>query len=100
MPYITSEDRDDLWPIEREILARPPQTAGEIQYLISVLAAEYLSNTEYRYQNMNDVMGALAGAQQEFYRRHVGPYEDKCIAKNGDVNSNKQLLSETSVGEY
>jgi len=49
---------------------------------------------------MNDVMGALAGAQQEFYRRHVGPYEDKCITKNGDVNSNKQLLSETSVGEY
>ena len=39
----------------------------------------------YNYQTMNDIMGALAGAQIEFYRRKVAPYEDTKIKDNGDV---------------
>jgi hypothetical protein len=34
---------------------------------------------------MNDVMGAFTGAQAEFYRRDVAPYEDAKIQQNGDV---------------
>lgn len=37
------------------------------------------------------VAGAIKCAQMEFYRRVVGPYEDKAIAKNGDVYP-KELL--------
>jgi len=40
---------------------------------------------------MNDVMGALSGASQEFYRRHVAGYEDECIKKNGDVYVNSVI---------
>jgi hypothetical protein len=91
MPYITMEDRARFAATEIEISNTPPTTAGELQYLIAVMIGEYLLNTDYRYQNMNDVMGALSGAQQEFYRRHVGPYEDKCIRKNGDVYVNSVI---------
>jgi len=91
MPYIAEEDRSKFTALEDQIAETPPKTAGEIQYLISILVGQYLLETEYRYQNMNDVMGSLAGAQMEFYRRHVGPYEDECIAKNGDVGINYEI---------
>ena len=100
MPYITQEDRARFAPVEIEISNTPPTTAGELQYLIAVMIGEYLLNTEYRYQNMNDVMGSLAGAQQEFYRRHVGPYEDECIRKNGDVYVNGVIEASRFGKEY
>ena len=100
MPYITQEDRARFAPVEIEISNTPPTTAGELQYLIAVMIGEYLINTEYRYQNMNDVMGSLAGAQQEFYRRHVGPYVDECIRKNGDVYVNSAIEASRFGKEY
>jgi len=85
MPYITQTDRESLDYVEDAIRNSPPTSAGEIQYLIALLIKGYMSNSDYRYQTMNDVMGALNGANLEFYRRYVGPYEDECIKKNGDV---------------
>ena len=59
-------------------------TAGELQYCIAVLLRHYLK-PGYRYQDLNDVMGALAGAQMEFYHEVVTPYEQKKQAENGGV---------------
>jgi hypothetical protein len=83
MPYIQEQDRDQLE--DGAIIT----TAGELQYQIAELIAQYMSNMPVRYQTMNDVMGALNGANLEFYRRVVAPYEDKCIEKNGDVTYGK-----------
>ena len=86
MPYIADKDREHLEPISDAIYAQGVETAGELQYIIAVAITEFMHEKgEIRYQHCNDVMGALTGAQAEFYRRVVGPYEDKCIAKNGDV---------------
>lgn len=86
MPYIAQEDRMNMEPINKALVSTGVQTAGELQYVIALAITEYLSQyPEVRYQYCNDVMGALSGASQEFYRRVVGPYEDKCIVKNGDV---------------
>ena len=85
MPYIAQSDRDQFETYECAFAERPITTAGELQYLIAMAIGSYFEENPYRYQNMNDIMGALAGAQMEFYRRHVGPYEDVCIRKNGDV---------------
>jgi hypothetical protein len=85
MPYIAKEDRKEFEFFEKEVEASPPKTAGELQYMIAILIREMFNNTDKRYQNCNDIMGALAGAQMEFYRRKVAPYEDVCINKNGDV---------------
>lgn len=86
MPYIRKEDRKRFMFLESEldnVTKYDKLTAGEMQYIIALMI-DY-SEPE-NYQDMNDVMGALAGAQMEFYRRTVAPYEDTKIKENGDVN--------------
>lgn len=78
MPYIKPKDREEL-------KTRNPKNAGELQYVMAAMFDRYLMGQGVRYQTMNDVMGALAGAQMEFYRKVVSPYEDKMISKNGGV---------------
>lgn len=83
MPYITKENRQKFMWMEQELASfGPDMQAGDLQYLIA-LAIKHME--PYNYQTMNDVMGALAGAQMEFYRRTVAPYEDTKIEANGDV---------------
>ena len=83
MPYITKEDRQKFMWIEDQLeMIGPDMQAGDLQYLIA-LAIKHME--PYNYRTMNDVMGALAGAQMEFYRRTVAPYEDTKIEANGDV---------------
>jgi len=85
MPYIKQEDRNKFKDLEMELGFETPKTAGELQYVIAVMIKAFMSESEGRYQDMNNVMGALNGANLEFYRRTVAPYEDLCIALNGDV---------------
>lgn len=94
MPYISQDKRDRIFkkfsydpvgPDYNHIDLEEINTPGDIQYAIAVIIKQYLFNKNLRYQLCNDVMGALAGAQMEFYRRTVIPYEDKKIEENGDV---------------
>jgi len=85
MPYISEKARKKFMFIESELENLNKYdvlTAGELQYLIAF--AIKCMRPEC-YLHMNDIMGALAGAQMEFYRRHVAPYEDTKISENGDV---------------
>jgi hypothetical protein len=86
MPYIKPSDKArldaGLCSYNEEKRA---QTAGELNYLFTTLAIEYLNTKGLNYQNINDVVGALDGAKVEFQRRVVAGYEDKKIAENGDV---------------
>ncbi len=78
MPYITQEDRLAL-------VSSPARTAGELNFLITELILDYYKENGGRYQQINDVVGALEGAKLEFYRRLAAPYEDGAISRNGDV---------------
>lgn len=78
MPYITRGRRERL-----ESSFSQPETAGELNYVITKLLIAYAQPLDY--QKINDVLGALAGAQAEFYRRVAAPYEDQKIQENGDV---------------
>ena len=78
MPYITKEAR-------KEIKLRSPETAGELNYLITTLCKDYLLNQGESYQHYNDIIGALEGAKMELYRRKIADYEDLKIKENGDV---------------
>lgn len=83
MPYIKPEDRPNL---NYEMV---PRSVGELNYCFTVLALRYLRhNGGLTYQRINDVLGALEGAKQEFYRRMAVPYEDEKIKLNGDVYVN------------
>lgn len=79
MPYIHEGMRVQ---IDR---GRAPATAGELNYAITVLVRDYFRRQGRRYQQINDVLGALEGAKLEFYRRVASDYEDTKILKNGDV---------------
>jgi len=77
MPYITRDKR----PLART----HPVTAGELNYAITELLLSYIRFKTLSYQTINDIVGALAGAQMEFYRRVAVPYENGKIEQNGDV---------------
>jgi hypothetical protein len=77
IPYINAEDR------ERALIA--PETAGELNYAITMLVLDYVKTKQSRYQTFNDALGALEGAKLEFYRRVVSPYEEQKRFDNGDV---------------
>jgi hypothetical protein len=60
-------------------------TAGELNYALTMICREYIEDNGVSYQAYNDIIGALEGCKLEFYRRSVAPYEDIKISENGDV---------------
>ena len=78
MPYIKPEDRTDNAELH-------PSNAGELNYAITMLVLSYFNRAGGRYQQINDILGALEGAKLEFYRRLAAPYEDEKCKANGDV---------------
>jgi len=78
MPYVKAEDRQAL-------LARYPSSPGELNFMLTTVIDEYVTTKGLNYQTINDILGALTGAQLEFYARVARPYEDTKIAANGDV---------------
>ena len=81
MPYIKQSDRYELWNYDERKVSNP----GELNYVITGVIHEYLTDNGESYQSYNDILGALEGAKLELYRRRVAPYEDKKITENGDV---------------
>ena len=79
MPYITEEQRNIVED------TNDPMNAGELNFLLTSICRDYFRLRGGRYQQINDVIGAREGCKLEFYRRLVGPYEDKKIEENGDV---------------
>lgn len=80
MPYIKQADRDRI-DLDPDL----PANAGELNYKLTTIIYDYFQVQGGRYQQVNDVIGALEGAKLEFYRRVAAPYEDKKIEENGDV---------------
>lgn len=79
MPYINSEDKQILDQTSK------PRNAGELNYTITTFIHNYFVDNGMRYQQINDILGALEGAKLEFYRKVVVPYENQKIELNGDV---------------
>lgn len=83
MPHVTQEAKDRV-----ALVYQPkgsPQNAGEMNYLFSLIIQRYLAEFGKNYQHINDCLGALGCASQEFYRKVVIPYEDQKIKENGDA---------------
>lgn len=80
MPYISQDERNILLKG-----VETPATAGQLNYTITLAIKDYIKQKGLSYQTINDIYGALTGAQFEFARRVVNGYEDKKIKENGDV---------------
>ena len=83
MPYIENKLRQRLTPNVC------PLTEGELNYAITKLCLKWLDGFRpgQSYRHLNTIIGALECAKLEFYRRMVGPYEDKKKKENGEVYS-------------
>ncbi len=59
---------------------------GMCNYAISrIVAGSLKPSTGWKYKNLNRAYGTFLSAASEFYRRVVSKYEDRCIARNGDI---------------
>ncbi len=95
MPYIHENAREGLDPVQALQIGKIAGctrgimlagTAGELNYQITRLVDDYLvRHGGSSYQVLNEIMGVLECAKQEFYRRRVAPYEDIKIRAHGDV---------------
>lgn len=87
MPYILPDDREKLKAATDAIASVIDETtsAGDLNYMISLMARAYIDAKGLRYEHLNAVVGALDSCKAEFQRRVVAPYEDKKIGENGDV---------------
>jgi hypothetical protein len=89
MPYIRQEERKCIdWATSGINCTN----SGQLNYAITRLILNYLEDQKTRrlgetikYQDLNDVLGALEGAKLEFYRRFCAPFEDGKKDQNGDV---------------
>ena len=79
MPYIKKRERELM------ICGFPPKDAGELNYAIHLLLEKYVNGHGESYQTYNDIQGALRCVADELARRRVGPYEDRKIHENGDI---------------
>lgn len=81
MPYIKQRDRNEI-----DTNVRGAETPGELNYQITGLCLDYMDRVRsINYTTINEVIGALECAKQEFYRRIATPYEKNKIKENGDV---------------
>lgn len=85
MPYIKRQDRDKFVDFVTAMEKLEMASAGELNYLITMLTHRYLNQKPESYAMYNDAIGALEGAKLELYRRHVASYENDKIRENGDV---------------
>jgi hypothetical protein len=80
MPYLSTLERFQLDNKERGI-----ERAGDLNYTITHLLIEYWQSCGSRYQQINDIIGALECAKLEFYRKLASKYEDQRVLQNGEV---------------
>ncbi len=79
MPYLQFEDK------ERLLDHMYPQKPGELNFLLTTLCRRYWSKSGKNYQAINDIIGALECAKQEYYARIARVYEDRKRDAHGDV---------------
>jgi hypothetical protein len=85
MPYIRQAQRNRLENILHLFMQNMPSDAGELNYVISRICDIYIQVKGKNYANLNEVMGVMECAKNEYYRRVVAPYENEKINSNGDV---------------
>ncbi len=87
MPYIDSDSKKKFALALSKLMSNIEEgcAPGELNYLITKLCITYVMSRGLNYTHLNDVVGVLESAKQEFYRRLVSEYEKVKIKNNGDV---------------
>lgn len=72
------------------------RTQGDLAYEIALVCDEYLCEEGLSFSSINEVVGALTCVRGEIERRILAPYEDRKLAKNGEVFTCLNNKGETS----
>lgn len=89
MSYISQDDRENIddgaiSALVVDIDHVPSgKKKGALNYVVTRLALGVYGRGGYT--ELSDAIAALQDAADEIKRRKLGPYEDKAIAKNGDL---------------
>jgi hypothetical protein len=106
MPYIAPSHRQELDTIIAELAGKIVQEAdklnheaafaGLLNYTCTCLALQIVRQRfgRLRYWLIALISGTFHNIADEFYRRLAGPYEDRQISTNGDVNLYAEYLAE------
>jgi hypothetical protein len=93
MPYIKKEKRSEFAILLSNALSKLEAVSDdEIEGTLNYLFSEMLDSLrrgeggKWRYKYINRAIGVLECCKLEFYRRLAGPYEEKAVSGNGDVN--------------
>ncbi len=78
-PYIPKPDRV---PLE---MSHHASTPGELNYLLTITALDYLDHHKLSYKTLSEVVAAFECAKLEFVRRVVEPYEASKMRQAGDL---------------
>ena len=87
MPYISQQMRFEIDSGKYDVPG-----PGALNFKITTLCDDYLSENGINYSNINEVIGVLECAKLELYRRIASPYEDK--------NSTKMVMFITPRTNY
>lgn len=86
MPYIDKNSRAKFDSHSLDLIGVTCENPGDLNFVLTSIIHGYLNRRGLmKYQDINDVIGALEGAKLELYRRVASGYEDKKIEQNGDV---------------
>lgn len=106
MPYIPQKEREKLNPLIDELAEKIVWQAkecghdgafgGVLNYVCTRLALKIikLQFGKLRYWIIAETVGVFKNIADEFYRRIAAPYEDKQIAKNGDVDLYEEFIED------
>lgn len=89
MPYIPQNRRDiidmDIDELVWSLRDLDP-TKGDLNYTVCrVVLGALKPESGWSYHSLSAAIGALKDAAVEIERRMLGPYEDTCIERNGDL---------------
>lgn len=100
MPYIKQDRKNKITPVLKGddgfIRMDQIQNTGELNYALTSLIVNYLKLKGLNYQTINDIVGTLTCAKDEFQRRVTLPYENTKIYENGDVYTDYMGLIDLS----
>ena len=91
MPYIEEDDRawfnGSIINIVNTLRHKFDQSrlAGNLNYIITKIIAEYIKTEGYNYRLLNEIIGTLDNTKDELKRIVLYPYENSKIEKNGGV---------------
>lgn len=82
MPYIAPENRPEMDRVVELMKEVGVQANGDLNYILYKYCKE---TVKPGYGRLKNYCGELRQCATEVERRILGPYENECITRNGDV---------------